>query len=220
MPSQAGTVFVVDDDPSVCASVKRLLRTAGHRVRTFSSTAKLPRTGRLAEPCCLVLDVEMPQESGLQFKAALDQLGIRIPTIFMTGVGDIPMGVGAIKGGAIDFLTKPFDVDQLLDAVDKALAADARLLDAERRLNGLRRRFELLTAREQEVFFAVTSGLLNKQAAAKLNVSEKTIKAHRGRVTEKMGAESIAELVRMADALRATAAGTAAEPAEGAAQAV
>jgi FixJ family two-component response regulator len=199
-------VVVVDDDPAVRASVNRLLRASGYRVKTYVSAHQFAQVGRLHGPCCLILDVQMPDMDGLQFKQSLDRAGIRIPIIFITGFGNIPMGVHAIQDGAVDFLPKPFDADELLRAVDRALAADAQLLHQERERADLHRRFDSLTDREREVFFAVTSGLLNKQVGHELGVSEKTIKVHRGRVTEKMGAESLAALVRMADQLQNPAA--------------
>ena len=203
MDAESPVVLVVDDEPAVCSSVKRLLRSAGHRVQTYSGAERLSRSGRPAGPCCLILDVQMPALNGLDFKRSLERNGVRIPIIFITGVGSIPMGIQAMKDGAVDFLPKPFDGEELLQAVERALVADARLLEQEREHAELRRRFESLTAREQEVCFAVTDGLLNKQVGAEFGVSEKTIKVHRARVMEKMEATSLAELVRMADVLRA-----------------
>ena len=202
MDTELRTVLVVDDDRGVRTSLKRLLRASGKEVRTFSSVADLSHSGRPPEPCCLILDVQLPGEDGMQFKETLDRAGVRIPIVFITGVGDVSMGVRAMKGGAVDFLTKPFEADELLRVVDAALDADARMLEVERRMSELRGRYETLTAREREVFFAVTRGLLNKQVARELGVSEKTVKVHRGRVTEKLAADSVAELVRMADRLQ------------------
>jgi FixJ family two-component response regulator len=203
--SESPVVLVIDDEPAICSSVKRLLQGAGHRVETYSGADHLSRSGRPAGPCCLILDVQMPEMSGLEFKRSLDDNGVRIPIVFMTGVGSIPMGIRAMKEGAVDFLTKPFDRAELLRAVERALAVDAQLLEREREVAELRHRFAHLTAREREVCFAVTDGLLNKQVGAEFGVSEKTIKVHRARVMEKMGASSLAELVRMADVLRADA---------------
>jgi FixJ family two-component response regulator len=200
--SESPIVLVVDDEPMVCSSVKRLLRAAGHRVQTHTNAERLSRSGRPAGPCCLILDVQMPALNGLEFKRSLERNGVRMPIIFITGVGNIPMGIQAMKDGAVDFLTKPFDSEELLRAVGRALEADTRLLELERERAKLRRRFESLTAREQEVCFAVTDGLLNKQVGAEFGVSEKTVKVHRARVMEKMEATSLAELVRMADAVR------------------
>jgi FixJ family two-component response regulator len=195
-------VLVVDADPSACASIERQLRAAGHRVRTYSSTQPLSQRGRPAEPCCLICDVPVHDVSGLQGKGILDRAGIRIPIIFTTNCGNIRMSVDAMKAGAVDFLPKPLDVAELLTAVERALALDARLLDQERRLADLWRCQARLTAREREVFFAVAGGLLNKQVGRQLGVTEKTIKVHRGRVMEKMRASSLAALVRMADLLQ------------------
>jgi FixJ family two-component response regulator len=200
--SESPIVIVVDDEPTICSSVKRLLSAAGHRVETHSSAEELSQSGRPRVPCCVILDVQMPALSGLEFKRSLERNGVRVPIIFITGVGSIPMGIQAMKDGAVDFLPKPFDGDELLRAVGRALEADARLLERERELADVRRRFITLTAREQEVCFAVTDGLLNKQVGAEFGVSEKTIKVHRARVMEKMEATSLAELVRMADLVR------------------
>ena len=200
--SETPVVLVVDDEPAICSSVQRLLQGAGHRVETYAGADHLAWSGRPAGPCCLIVDVQMPEVSGLEFKRWLDGNGIRVPIIFITGVGSIPMGIRAMKEGAVDFLTKPFDREDLLRAVGRALDADARLLERERELAELRGRFAHLTAREREVCFAVTDGLLNKQVGAEFGVSEKTIKVHRARVMEKMAATSLAELVRMADVLR------------------
>lgn len=200
--SETPVVLVVDDEPAICSSIKRLLQAEGHRVETHLCAEHVLRSGRPPGPCCLILDVQMPEVSGLEFKRRLEMSGIRIPIVFITGVGSIPMGIQAMKDGAVDFLTKPFDRADLVGAVERALAVDAQLLERERELTDLRRRFAHLTAREREVCFAVSDGLLNKQVGAEFGVSEKTIKVHRARVMEKMEATSLAELVRMADAIR------------------
>ena len=153
-------------------------------------------------PCCLILDVQMAEMSGLEFKRRLDAQGTRLPVIFITGFGSISMGIQAMKDGAVDFLTKPFDGETLLRAVRRALELDARHLERERILARIEKRFASLTARERDVCFAVTDGLLNKQVGAQFGVSEKTIKVHRARVMEKMEADSLPDLVRMTDALR------------------
>jgi FixJ family two-component response regulator len=178
-----------------------LLAAAGYYVRAFSGTRLLFAQGRPAGPCCLVLDVQLCGEDGLTFQESLAKAGISVPIIFLAAHADVQMSVRAMKSGAADFLTKPFDVAQLLRAVDKALANDARALLRRRHLAELHRRLDALTPREREVFAAVSTGLLNKQVAADLDVAEKTVKVHRGRVMEKMQAVSVAELVRMADLL-------------------
>jgi FixJ family two-component response regulator len=209
--SDTPLVLVVDDDPSVCSSLKRLLRAEGIEAQTFRSTERLSEFGRPRGPCCLVLDVNLPNIGGLEFVDVLLRAGVRLPVIFITGVGTVPMSVRAMKAGALDFLPKPFEAADLLRAVRRALAIDAQLLERERTLADVRRRYLTLTDREREVFAAVTSGLLNKQVGSELGVAEKTVKVHRGRVMEKMEAESLAALVRMADDLRI--------PKDGAAQA-
>jgi FixJ family two-component response regulator len=183
-------------------SLKRLLLAEGIGSQTFPSTDHLLEFGRPAGPCCLVLDVNLPNVGGLEFVDVLLRTGVRLPVIFITGVGTVPMSVRAMKAGAFDFLPKPFEAADLLGAVRRALAIDGQLLDRERALADLRRHYLTLTEREREVFAAVTGGLLNKQVGSQLGVSEKTVKVHRGRVMEKMEAESLAALVRMADELQ------------------
>jgi FixJ family two-component response regulator len=195
-------VWIVDDEPAVCSAVKRLLVADGHEVQVFLSAKQVAECGRPAVPCCLILDVHMPEVDGLEFLEGLNRAGIRIPTIFITGFGNVPMSVRAMKAGAVDFLPKPFDVEDLLRAVRGALAADEQQLRQAHDSADLRRRYQRLTDREREVFHAVTGGLLNKQVGAQLGVTEKTVKVHRARVMEKMDAESLAALVRMADLLR------------------
>jgi FixJ family two-component response regulator len=199
--TEAPIVFVIDDEPSVCQAARRLLRSAGYQVRTFSDTIQPLAQGRPTGPCCLVLDYSMPGENGLQFQQRLAEQGIRVPIIFITGHGDIPTSVQAMKSGAIDFLPKPFDADQLLDAVAQALHEDSRLLSSDRHTQDMRQRFEALTVRERDVFAAVAAGLLNKQIAGELGIAEKTVKVHRAHVMEKMNAVAFADLVRMADLL-------------------
>src|SRR5688500_1686390 len=162
MGRSEGTVIIVDDDPSVRVALKRLLCATGHAVQTHASVIHLSRCGRPPGPCCLILDLTLPGESGLAFKETLDRAGVRVPTIFLSGTCEVAVAVRAMKTGALDFLTKPFAPDALLQAVDAALEADARLLELERRMAVLRARFETLTARERDVFFAVTRGLRNK----------------------------------------------------------
>ncbi|HUC52375.1 MAG TPA: response regulator transcription factor [Xanthobacteraceae bacterium] len=194
-------VFVVDDDASVREALDSLFRSIGLQATTFGSAAeflqhKLPDT-----PSCLVLDVRLPGLSGLDFQAELAAAGLHIPIIFMTGHGDIPMTVKAMKAGAVEFLPKPFRDQDMLDAVQQALERDR---ERRRRNNGLAKlksSFDMLTPREQEVMGLVTAGLMNKQVAGEIGVSEITAKVHRGNIMRKMGAKSLAELVRMADAL-------------------
>ena len=194
-------VLVVDDEPSICMATARLLRSAGYRARTFESTQALFAHGRPGSPCCLILDLQIPGESGLHFQQRLNDGGIRVPIIFISGHGDIPLSVQAMKGGALDFLPKPYDEGQLLTAVAKALEEDKRQLSTGQHLLEMQKRYEQLTAREREVFAAVAAGLLNKQVADELGIAEKTVKVHRGRVMEKMHAVALADLVRMADLL-------------------
>jgi FixJ family two-component response regulator len=199
MTRVAPMVFVVDDDPSVRRSLTRLIGAAGHAVEAFASAreflAREPHPGS----CCLVLDVRMPGLTGLDLQEALASAGRRMSIVFVTGHGSISMSVKAMKGGAVDFLTKPLDVQDLLAAVQRALAKDLRDRAAEARLVSIQERVKTLTLRETEVFALVVTGMLNKQIAAELGVGEKTIKVHRARVMEKMQAGSVAELVRLAD---------------------
>ncbi len=200
-PDAQSTVFVVDDDGPLREALRGLLRSVGLRAEVFASAAdflklKLPDT-----PACLVLDVRLPGVSGLDFQAELAKADIRIPIIFITGHGDIPMTVRAMKAGAVEFLTKPFRDQDLLDAVQIALERDRARRAENQALLEVRAHFESLTPREQQVIGFVTAGLMNKQIAAELGVSEITVKVHRGSVMKKMKARSLADLVRMADAL-------------------
>ncbi len=194
-------VFVVDDDASLREALKSLLRSVGLQVELFGSAADFLKYKLPDAAACLVLDIRLPGISGLDFQAELVSADIHVPIIFITGHGDIPMTVRAMKAGAVEFLTKPFRDQDLLDAVQIALERDRarRILDSTR--HELRAHFEALTPREQEVIGLVTAGLMNKQIAAELGVSEITVKVHRGNVMKKMGARSLADLVRMADAL-------------------
>jgi FixJ family two-component response regulator len=194
-------VFVIDDDPSIRDSLKSLLGSVGLSVEPLSSTAEFLRSKLPDVPCCLVLDVRLPGLSGLDFQAELAKSNIRIPIIFITGHGDIPMSVKAMKAGAIEFLTKPFRDQDLLDAVQLGLERDRARRDQEMPLAELRQRFDMLTPREQQVMSFVTAGLMNKQIAGEIGVSEITVKVHRGNVMRKTGARSLADLVRMADLL-------------------
>jgi FixJ family two-component response regulator len=194
-------VFVIDDDASMRTSLSSLFRSVGLKVEVFDSAADFLKVGRPDAASCLVLDVRLPGVSGLDFQAELAKANIQIPIVFITGHGDIPMTVKAMKAGAVEFLTKPFREQDLLDAVRLGLERDRARRAGEAILSELRGRFEALTSREQEVMSFVTTGLMNKQIAADLGVSEITVKVHRGNVMRKMAAKSLADLVRMADVL-------------------
>jgi FixJ family two-component response regulator len=199
MSEASAIVFVVDDDPSVRSALGRLLRSAGLRVEAFDSAEELLRRPTPDVPCCVVLDVFIPGPDGLDVQQALAQRPASPPIVFITGHGDIPLSVRAMKAGAVDFLPKPFDNQDLLAAVRSALARHRQALRARAELSALRTRVESLSPREREVMGFVVSGMLNKQIGHHLGVSEKTIKAHRGRVMEKMRARSLPDLVRMAE---------------------
>jgi FixJ family two-component response regulator len=198
---QDAMVVAVDDDASVRTSLRRLLQSTGFQIQTYSSTNNLFAQGRPDCPCCLILDVRLPEVDGLSYQEMLMRMGVRVPIIFISGWGDIPMSVRAMKAGAVDFLEKPFDRARLLECVKAAIGRDAEALEEERLLADLKRRYAKLTPRECEVFAAVSAGRLNKQVGYDLGVVEKTIKVHRAHVMEKMGAEALVDLVRMADSL-------------------
>jgi FixJ family two-component response regulator len=204
MTAVSPLVFIVDDDPSVRKSLTRLLTSSGHAVEAFASAreflARAPHPG----PCCLVLDVRMPGLTGLELQERLVAGGRRMSIVFVTGHVDVPKSVQAMKGGAVDLLTKPVDATDLLAAVQRCLAKSAQDLSTETRVTEVQRRVKLLTAREMEVFALVVTGMLNKQIAGALGIGEKTVKVHRARVMEKMRAGSVAELVRLADAVGLT----------------
>ena len=194
-------VFVVDDDQSLCAALKKLFNMVGLRAETFSAAADFLKIALPDVPACLVLDIRLPGLSGLDVQSQLGKTDIKIPIIFMTGYGDIPMTVQAMKAGAVEFLPKPFREQDMLNAVHLALERDRIRLQAERANAQLRTKFESLTARELEVMTLVTAGLMNKQIAARLGVAEVTVKLHRGSLMRKMDARSVAELARMAQIL-------------------
>jgi FixJ family two-component response regulator len=194
-------VFVVDDDASVREALDGLFRSIGLQAKTFGSAAEFLQNKLPDAPSCLVLDVRLPGLSGLDFQTELAAAGLHIPIIFMTGHGDIPMTVKAMKAGAVEFLPKPFRDQDMLDAVQQALERDRERRERNSGLAKLKSSFDTLTPREQEVMGLVTAGLMNKQVAGEIGVSEITAKVHRGNIMRKMGAKSLAELVRMADAL-------------------
>jgi FixJ family two-component response regulator len=205
--SGAPLVFVVDDDPSVRSSLKFLLSTVGLQVESFNSADTFLRKNLPDAPSCLVLDVRLPGLSGLDFQRELAARKIYIPIVFLTGHGDIPMSVRAMKAGAVEFLTKPFRDQDLLDAVGIALERDRARREEEKEVVILRRRFDSLTSREREVISIVVSGMLNKQIADQLGTAESTVKVQRSRALEKMHAESLVDLIRMIERLKGSSGG-------------
>ena len=205
IPDTDRTVFIVDDDPAIRESLVSLLRSVGLEARALASVPEFLNSPRPDGPTCLVLDVRLPGRSGLDLQRELSAANIQLPVIFITGHGDIPMSVRAMKGGAIEFLTKPFRDQDLLDAIDIGLTRDRERRESDRELRTLSERFETLTSREREVMSYVVMGRLNKEIAGDLGISEITVKVHRAQVVRKMNADSLPELARMADKLKLAA---------------
>jgi FixJ family two-component response regulator len=200
-PELQPIVFVIDDDPSLRKALTSLFRSVGLQVEVFGSAPEFLQSKLADVPSCLVLDIRLPGPSGLDFQAELAKANIHIPIIFITGHGDIPMTVRAMKAGAVDFLSKPFRDQDMLDAVATAIERDRKRRTDEKVISGVRAHFDSLTPREQEVLAFVASGLMNKQIAAEIGLAEITVKIHRGHIMRKMGARSLADLVRMAEML-------------------
>jgi FixJ family two-component response regulator len=199
--SEEPTVIVIDDDPDIRGSLVSLVRSVGLQIKALASVSEFLQHGRPAGPCCLILDIRLPDRSGLELQRELAEANVFLPIIFITGYGDIPMTVQAMKGGAIEFLAKPFREQEILEAIQQGLARDRAWLDNEKAIAALGARFASLSAREREVMAHVATGRLNKQIAADLGISEITVKVHRSHMMHKMQATSLPELARMADRL-------------------
>ena len=201
-PAAIPTVFIIDDDLSMRRAVQDLVESVGLLAESFATGGEFLRRGRTTSPSCLVLDVRLPQMSGLDFQNRLAETGMQIPIIFITAHGDVPMSVKALKAGAVEFLTKPFRDQDLLDAIQQALQRDRAAREQQAEILNVQERYKTLTPREREVMVLVVSGLLNKQIAAEIGASEATVKIHRGNMMQKMLVGSLIELVRMADKLK------------------